>query len=81
MAGRAVPRLHDGRVVLVEGPLVLAHVVARAEGLGHHHHEGMLHGPSARHEELQDVVEDPRVAESRGDHGRKLPDIVPEEGG
>ena len=77
---RAVPRLHDGRVVLVEGALVLAHVVALAERLRHHHHERVLEGPAAGDEQLQHVVEDARVALPRLDHRAELPDVIAKKG-
>jgi hypothetical protein len=76
--GRAVPRLHDGGVVLVERPLVLAHVELRSERLGHHHHHGVGEGSAGHHQQLQGVVEDRGVASLLDDHGLDLLEVVAE---
>ncbi len=79
--GRTIPGLHDGRVVFVEGALVLAHVVMGAERLRHHHHQGVLQRSAARHEQLEDIVEDARIALSGLDHGSQLLDLLREQRG
>ena len=79
MAGRAVPRLHDGRVVLVEGALVLAHVVARAEGLRHHHHERVLAGTGRRQTSSSSTLSKmPESLRLGLDHRGELRDVVSE---
>ena len=78
---RAVPRLHDRGVVLVEGPLVLGDVVPGAEGLGHHHDHGVRQRAAAQDQQLQHVVEGRRVAAARLDDGQQPGQVLPEQGG
>ena len=76
---RPVPRLHDRGVVLVEGPLVLAHLELGAPRLGDHHHHGVRQRPARHHEQLEDVVEDGGVAPRLVDDGAQLRDVVAEQ--
>ncbi len=53
----SVPRLHQRRVVFVEGaPLLIHHRVAGPR-LGHHHHHGVRERIAALHQEFERVVE------------------------
>ena len=54
---RAVPGLHQTRVVLIEVPLHLRHVRVLLPGLWDHHHGGLGHRTSAHVEELENVIE------------------------
>ena len=76
---RAVPGLHDGGVVLEEGPLVLRNMIAAAEGLRDHHDQGMLETAPPPDQELQHVVEDRRIAQGRVDHRTDRLDPVGEQ--
>ena len=60
--GRAVPRLHQGAVVLVEGAPVRVHQVVVLPGLGDHHGHRVRQASSRQVQELQGVVEGRRVA-------------------
>mmetsp|Transcript_60244 Transcript_60244/g.196908 ORF Transcript_60244/g.196908 Transcript_60244/m.196908 type:complete len:466 (+) Transcript_60244:4746-6143(+) len=60
---RPIPRLHEARVVLVEGMLVCIHVLRILPCLGDHHHDDLGQVSAARGEEqLHDVVEQRGVA-------------------
>ena len=59
---RAVPRLHQRRVVLVEGPDVVPDVVLRAPCLRNQHHHRVRGVASGGDKKLEDVVERGRVA-------------------
>jgi len=75
---RAVPWLHDGRVVFVEGPLVLAHVEPRSPGLRDHHAHRVRQGPSSSGQQLQHVVHDGRIAAPLDDDRPDLLNVVAE---
>ena len=60
--GRAVPRLHQHRVVLVEGAAHRVDVDLVLPGLGHHHHDRVRQRPAGQQQELDDLVERGRVA-------------------
>ena len=53
----AVPRLHHGGVVLVEGATVLVHESVLFPGFGDEHHHGVGQGIAAHDQEFQGVVE------------------------
>ncbi len=55
--GRAVPRLHQRGVVLVEGAPLLVHQRIARPGLGDHHHHGVRERVAALHQEFERVVE------------------------
>ena len=52
-----VPRLHQRRVVFVEGAAVLVHQRIAGPGLGNHQHHRVRERVAAHHEELERVVE------------------------
>ena len=60
--GRAVPRLHQERVVLVVGAQVGIHVVPVLPRLRDHHQHGFGELATRQHQELERVVEARRVA-------------------
>ena len=73
--GRAVPRLHEHRVVLVEVAANRVDVELVLVGLRHHHHHGVRQAAPGEVEELDDLVEGGRVARAAGDdrqHGRQV---------
>ena len=59
--GRAVPRLHQTRVVAVEVPDLLRHDRVELPGLGDEHGDRVAHVAAAADDRLQGVVEDRRV--------------------
>ena len=59
---RAVPRLHQARVVFVERPLVFRHRFVILPRLGNHHHDRFLQRAAAHQQEFEHVVERARVA-------------------
>ena len=63
-AGRAVPRLEQGTVVLVEGPALRGHIAFRNPfpGFRHHHQQGMPNVAPAAHQQFQLLVELAAVA-------------------
>ena len=65
--GRAVPRLHHHRVVLVEGATFGVLVWLVLPGLRHHHHDGVREGPTGQAQQLNDLIEGGRVAPPGGD--------------
>ena len=77
--GRAVPRLHQRRVVLVEAAHVVAHVVFRAPGLRHQHEHRVRRVASCRDEQLEHVVERGRVGLPVPDERQDLLQVVAEE--
>ena len=79
--GRTVPRLHQRGVKLVEGFLVVLHVLVRAPRLGDQHHHGVRCFAATFDQQLQSVVDHGRVAASFVDDRRKLLDVVPEQRG
>ena len=54
--GRAVPRLHHGRIVMVEVLLLLIHELVMLPRLRDHHHDGQRKIEAAHVEELERVV-------------------------
>ena len=79
--GRAVPGLHDGGVVFVEGALIVAHVELRPPRLGHHHERSVGQRAAAGHEQLQHVVDDGGVAAALDQDGLELLDVLAEQVG
>ena len=77
--GRAVPRLHEAAVVLVEGLALLAHGLVPAPGLGDHHQHGQGQGAARHDQELEHVVEDGRVAAALDDDRQDLLEVVAEQ--
>ena len=59
---RAVPRLHEDGVILVESLDVLGDGVLVVEALGHHYAEGLRQRHAVHDEELEHVVKACRVA-------------------
>ena len=59
--GGAVPRLHEGGVIFVEGAAVLVHQRVASPGLGDQHHHRMRQRVAAHGEEFERVVEAGRV--------------------
>ena len=55
--GRAVPGLHHGGVVFIEGAAALVHGFVLLPGLGNHHHHGLADGVARHGQQLQAVVE------------------------
>ena len=55
--GRAVPRLHQRGVVLVEGAAILIHQRVAGPGFGDQHHGRVRQRVAAAHQELERVVE------------------------
>jgi hypothetical protein len=58
---RAVPRLHHGRVVFVEGLAAFVHGGVLLPGLGNHHHHGLADGVAGHGQQFEAVVEGGRV--------------------
>ena len=56
----AIPRLHHGRMVLVEGALAIAHQRIVLPRLGNHHHRGMRERASRTNEQFEAIIEDRR---------------------
>jgi hypothetical protein len=75
----AVPGLHQGRVVLVEGLQCRIHGLVRGPGLGNHHQDRVRQRAARHDEELEHVVERRRVAASFPDDGEQPAEIVAEE--
>ena len=74
--GRAVPRLHEDGVVLIEGLQVFGYGVLVVEALGNHDRHGMGQRQAAHDEELEHVVEARRVAHARLYDGRDAADVA-----
>ena len=74
--GRAVPGLHDRRVILVERPLVGGNMVAGAEGLGDHHHQGVRGRAAGPHQQFHAVVEAGRVAAAGLQDGIEVREVL-----
>ena len=55
--GRAVPRLHQAGVILVEGAALAIHQRVAGPGLGDQHHGRVRQAVAAHHQELERVVE------------------------
>jgi len=77
--GRAVPGLHQTRVILVEGALLRAHGLVLVPRLRDHHHHRVGQGSSAHHQRLKHVVEHGRVAAALIDHRMQVLDVVAEQ--
>ena len=77
--GRAVPRLHQAGVVLVEGALVGRHVAPLLPRLGDHHHDRLRQRAAVHEQEFERVVEVAGVGAVRLDHRKELPEVVAEE--
>ena len=78
--GGAVPRLHEGGMVLVEGLLLLAHGDVVCPRLGDHHHHRVRQRASGGQKQLKDVVEGRGVAlVGRGDDWQQLADVIAED--
>ena len=76
---RAVPRLHEGRVVLVEGAALGVHEGVAGPGLGDHEHHRVRDRVAAHHEELERVVEGRGVGLALVDEGPDLVEVGAEE--
>ncbi len=74
--GRAIPRLHQRGVVLVEGALVLVHVRIAGPGFGNEHGHDVRQGTAGLVEEFDGVVERSRVAAARHDDRIEVVDLV-----
>ena len=79
--GGAVPRLHQGRVILVEGAAILVHERVARPGLGNEHHRGMRQRVAAAQEELECIVEAGGVGLARIGDGPELGDVGAEQRG
>ena len=55
--GRAIPRLHEAGVVLVEGLAGVVHRLVVGPRLGDHHHDRVREGATGEVEQLQRVIE------------------------
>ena len=78
---RTVPGLHNGRVIFVERTLILTDMIARPEGLGHHHHHGVFNRAPAEGEQFKDIVKNTGIAEIGTHHRNKRIDLFTEEFG
>ena len=76
---RAVPRLHQRRVVLVERLQLGPHALVARPRLGNHHQDGVRQRPPGHHQELEHVVERRRVAAALADDRQDLLQIVAEQ--
>ena len=76
---RAVPRLHERRVVLVERLELGGHRFVPGPGLGDHHQDRVRQRPAGHDEELEHVVERRRVAAALADDRQNLLQIVAEQ--
>ena len=77
---RPVPRLHHGRVVLVEGAPVVVHQRVLLPRLRDHHHHGMGQRVAGHHQKLQRVVEGGRVGLARVDDRVELFEVGAQHG-
>ncbi len=77
--GRAIPRLHEAGVVLVEGPELRRHRLVAAPGLRHQHHHRVRQRTAGQVEQLQDVVQDRGVGALRVDRREHLLEVVSEQ--
>ena len=76
---RAVPRLHERRVILVERAALGAHLLVVLPRLGNHHEHGVRQRPSAHVEELEHVVEGRRVRAPFADDGQDARELLAEQ--
>ena len=79
-AGGTVPGLHEGRVIFVEGALVVAHDEGGAEGLGDHHHQGVGQGVARADEQLQHIVQGPGIRSVGIDDRQGVLQMRPQQG-
>ena len=73
--GGPVPGLHQARVVLVERALAVVHALVVRPGLRDHHHHRVRQRAARQHQELERVVEHPRVAAVRVDDRPDVRDV------
>ena len=73
-----VPRLHQARVVLIEGALRIVHGLMIRPGFGNHHHHGVRQRATREHQKLERVVEHGRVGAIRIDDRQDLADVIAE---
>ena len=73
---RAVPRLHEAGVVLVEGAEHGVHVGHVLPRLRHQHRHRVERVPAGHHEQLQHVVQARRIAEPLLDDGQQVGCLV-----
>ena len=78
--GGAVPGLHEGRVVLVEGAAVGVHEGVVLPRLRDHQHHGVGEGVPARDQQLQGVVEGGGVRDPLAHDRPQLVEVLAEEG-
>jgi len=76
---RAVPRLHQARVVLVERAALVIHRLVVGPRLGNHHHHRVRQRAAGEHQQLQRVVEHRRVGAVGVDDREDLLDVVAEQ--
>ena len=76
---RAVPRLHQRRVILVERAALGAHLLVVLPRLGDHHEHGVRQRPAAHVEELEHVVEGRRVRAPFADDGQDARKLLAEQ--
>ena len=77
--GRAVPRLHERRVVGVEVAHLLGQLGAALEGLRHQHRDRVRGRAAAEHEQLQQAVERGGVGDVVAQERRDLLHVVAEQ--
>ena len=73
--GRAIPRLHQAGVELIEVPQGGVHVGHAFPRLRHEHHQGVRRVAARADQELQCVVETRRVTAVRPEHGLQVLDV------
>ena len=78
--GGAVPGLHEGRVVLVEGAAGGVHQGVVLPRLRDHEHHGVGEGVAARDQQLQGVVERGGVRDPLADDRPQLVEVLAEQG-
>ena len=79
--GRAVPRLHQRRVIFVEGAAFLVHQRIARPGFGDQHHHRMGERIAALHEEFEGIVETGRIRLAFVGDRPELGDVGPVEVG
>ena len=78
--GRAVPGLHHGGVVFIEGAAALVHGLVLLPGLGNHHHHGLADGVAGHGQQFQAVVERCRVGLASEADGIELLEVLGQHG-
>ena len=76
---RAVPRLHQRRVVFVERPQLRAHALVAGPRLGDRHQDRVRQRPPRHHQELEHVVERGGVAAAFADDRQDLLEVLAEQ--